>query len=54
MPENNREVILKVNNLKKYFEQTHGILGRNKKYVKAVDGLNFEIFKGETFGLVGE
>lgn len=54
MPKENREVILKVNNLKKYFEQTYGFLGRNKKYVKAVDGLNFEIYKGETFGLVGE
>lgn len=55
MPTNeNREVILEVRNLTKYFEQTHGLLGRKKKYVKAVDGLDFQIFKGETFGLVGE
>ncbi|MFE8700639.1 ABC transporter ATP-binding protein [Cytobacillus sp. FJAT-54145] len=43
-----KEVLLKVNNLKKYFD-----LGR-KEILQAVDGVSFEIYKGETFGIVGE
>lgn len=46
------EPILKVENLKKYFP-IRGLL-RTVGYVKAVDGVSFEINKGETFGLVGE
>lgn len=41
------EVLLKVENVKKYFQVSGGTL-------KAVDGLNFELHKGETLGLVGE
>lgn len=47
------ETILKVENLKVYFPVSNGFL-QKKSYVKAVDGINFEIKKGETFGLVGE
>jgi len=39
--------ILIVHNLKKYFRTSQGI-------VKAVDGINFSIEEGETFGLIGE
>ncbi len=49
----NDEIILKVENLKVYFPVSNGFM-QKKSYVKAVDGINFEIKKGETFGLVGE
>ena len=45
--ENNNEVLLKVEHLKQHFKMGKGVL-------KAVDDINFEIKKGEVFGLVGE
>ena len=47
-------VLLEVNNLKKYFPITRGIFARVKGYTKAVDDVSFFIRKGETLGLVGE
>ena len=46
--------ILKVENLEKHFEVSKGIFSRNKTIVKAVDGISFEILKGESLGLVGQ
>jgi len=46
------EKVLEVNRLKKYFP-IKGLFF-TKGYVKAVDDISFEIYKGETFGLVGE
>lgn len=43
----NKEVLIEVKDLKKYFKNKKGTL-------KAVDGVSFTIYKGETFGLVGE
>ena len=48
-----REVIVKVEHLKTYFDVSRGLFGA-KQVVKAVDDVSFEIYKGETFGLVGE
>lgn len=48
-----REVLLEINNLKKYFP-IKNFFGNIKGEVKAVDDISFQIYKGETFGLVGE
>ena len=47
-------VILRVENLKKYFPIMRGLISRQVGAVKAVDDVSFEVRKGETFGLVGE
>jgi len=48
------DALLKVEGLKKYFPVKRGILGRGNEVIRAVDGVQFEIRRGETFGLVGE
>ena len=49
------EPLLKVEGLKKYFPVTDGmVFWRPSAYVKAVDGIDFEIYPGETLGVIGE
>jgi oligopeptide/dipeptide ABC transporter ATP-binding protein len=48
------EPILDVRGLKKYFPARRGLLGRGARWVKAVDGVDFDIHAGETLGLIGE
>lgn len=53
-----KETVVKVENLEKWFPLKVGFFGsifsRKQLFVRAVDGINFEITKGEIFGLAGE
>ena len=46
--------LIEVRNLVKHFEVSGGFFSRNKKIIKAVDGIDFDIKTGETLGLVGQ
>jgi peptide/nickel transport system ATP-binding protein len=48
------EVLLKVTGLQKHFPIRKGLLQRQTGAVRAVDGIDFEVRKGETLGVVGE
>ena len=51
----NSEVLVDVKNLKMYFPVTSGIVfQRHVADIKAVDGVSFQVKRGETLGLVGE
>lgn len=49
-----KNVLLEIKGLKKYYPVKKGVFKKTVGYVKAVDGVDFTINRGETFGLVGE
>jgi oligopeptide/dipeptide ABC transporter ATP-binding protein len=48
------DYLLEVRNLKKFFPVKSGMINRKKGQLKAVDGIDLVVRKGETLGLVGE
>ena len=48
------EPILRVENLKTWFPSKRNFFGKPLEYVKAVDDVSFDVYPGETLGLVGE
>lgn len=52
MSENNNKNLVEVQHLQQYFPA--GGIGKNKRYIQAVDDVSFAIRRGETLGLVGE
>jgi oligopeptide transport system ATP-binding protein len=48
------DVLLHVENLKVYFPILRGVFQRRVGDIKAVDGISFDVIRGETLGLVGE
>jgi len=51
---NEASVLIRVENLKKYYPVRSGTLGVAQRVVKAVDGISFVVHRSETVGLVGE
>jgi len=49
-----REPLLKINNLSTWFPVNGGMFSRSKSVVKAVNQVSFDVYPGETLGLVGE
>ncbi len=49
-----KEPVLKLKNLKTYFPIRNGFFGGISSYVKAVNDVTFDVYPGETLGLVGE
>ena len=54
MNSQSNEVLLKVDDLKMHFPIYRGVFQRQVGAVHAVDGVSFEVMRGETLGLVGE
>ena len=50
----NREIILKLRNVKTWFPVQKGVFRRTVAHLKAVDGVDLDVYRGEVLGLVGE
>src|SRR5262245_5156137 len=53
-PTVNGKALLEVRNLRTHFPIKRGVFARTVGYVKAVDGVSFDVHPGKTLGLVGE
>lgn len=51
---NEKNIILKVRGAKTYFAMKKGLLAKKQSYVKAVDDVDLDVYRGETLGIVGE
>lgn len=49
-----KEILLSIKDIKKWFPIDDKIFGKPTSFVKAVDGVSFDVYKGEILGLVGE
>jgi len=54
LKKSDEEYLLKIEGLKKYFSSSSGIFRKSNHHVKAVDGIDLFVRKGETLGIVGE
>ncbi len=52
--ENKRELLLKVSGLETHFPVKKGVFKRTVGHVRAVDGVDLVVYRGETLGIVGE
>jgi len=50
----NKQPMIEIRNLEKFFSINSGLFNRNKKFVRAIDDVSLTIYKGEIVGLVGE
>ena len=51
---NARTPLYRVGQIKKHFPVLGGVLRRTKGYVRALDGVDLEVFRGETISVIGD